>query len=75
MKSSYVPFWPERASVFMAPESFDLWLGGQARKSQPPDGLLVAQLPPELLICPIGRAVNNPANDNPRWVEPQVDGA
>jgi putative SOS response-associated peptidase YedK len=63
----------ERMPVFVAPESFDLWLDIRSQKPQPIETLLAAQRPPDLEIYPVGRAVNNPRNDAAMLLDPLQD--
>lgn len=63
----------ERMPVFVAPESFDLWLDIRSQKPQPIETLLAAQQPPDLEIYPVGRAVNNPRNDAAMLLDPVQD--
>ena len=63
----------ERMPVFVAPESFDLWLDIRSQKPQPLETLLAAQQRPELDIYPVGRAVNNPQNDAATLLDPLQD--
>jgi putative SOS response-associated peptidase YedK len=63
----------ERMPVFVAPESFDLWLDIRSQKPQPIETLLAAQQPPDLEIYPVGRAVNNPRNDAAMLLDPLQD--
>lgn len=60
----------DRMPVFIASESFDLWLDIHAQKPQPLETLLAAQQAPDLEIYPVSRAVNNPGNSRPDLIEP-----
>ncbi len=60
----------ERMPVILEPPEFDVWLDPDVQR---PDELLPLLDPPGdgfLQFWPVSRAVNNPANDSPRLIEP-----
>lgn len=60
----------DRMPVVIGPDAFDLWLDIHAQKPAPIETLMAAQQPPDLVIRPVGRAVNNPRNDSPSLLDP-----
>jgi putative SOS response-associated peptidase YedK len=65
----------DRMPVVIAPEQFDLWLGGPDEDTAVASSL-IRPAPDDLLeAIPVSSDVNRVANDNPRLLEPSVESA
>jgi putative SOS response-associated peptidase YedK len=63
-----------RMPVILPPESYDLWLDPQIEDRQSLDPLLQPFPSLRMEAYPVSRWVNNPANDDPRCIEPLPHG-
>jgi putative SOS response-associated peptidase YedK len=59
-----------RMPIILPPEAFDAWLDPQVTDVERLREILVPEKEENLEFYEIGRAVNNPGNDDPRLIEP-----
>ncbi len=59
-----------RMAVILAPEAYDLWLDPAIQEVERLQPLLRAYPPEGMEAYPVSRMVYNPANDDPRCIEP-----
>ncbi len=60
-----------RMAVILGPEDYDLWLDPAIQEVERLQPLLRSYPPEKMEAYPVSRMVNNPANDDPRCIEPQ----
>ena len=63
-----------RMPVILHPQDYDLWLDPEMQKVEPLQALLRPYPSAEMDTFPVSRWVNSPKHDDPRCIEPLVEG-